>query len=122
MKTEIRVAPRNSLILIMDQAIGRIPDSMNEALVAATPSCIAVGTLCEQDGKTHISLSDDASSLASGLSSVFDGMLDTPTRTLSVCTVLDQALLTLDVVAERTRVQVWTNRDSEPDEIHVVVS
>lgn len=122
MRTEIRVAPRNSLILVMDHAIGRTPDSMNEASVVATPSCIAVGTLCEQDGETHISLSDDASSLAGGLSSVFDGMLDTPTRTLSVCTVLNQALLRLDVGAERTRVQVWTNRDWEPDEIHVLVS
>ena len=122
MKKHIRIAPRNSLILVMDQSVGEIPGSMNKALVAATPSCIAVGTLSEHDGDTLISLSDEPTTLEAGLSLVFDGTLQTPTRKLSLCSVLDETLITSDVPGETTRVQVWANDDSEPDLIHVLVT
>jgi hypothetical protein len=122
MKKEIRLAPKNSVILIMDQSIGEIPKAMNKALVAATPSCIAVGTLCEYDGETLISLSDGVLPPGANMFLVFDGVLRTPTRKLSLCSVLDEALIALDVPTERTRVQIWANDNTEPDQIHVVVA
>ena len=122
MRKYVLLAPRNSLILVMDQSVGEIPESMNKALVAATPSCIAVGTLSEHDGETLISLSDEASPGKVDLSLVFDGVLETPARKLSLCSVLDEALITLDVPAETTCVQVWANDDKEPNEIAVVVT
>ena len=121
MKKEIRIAPRNSVILVMDQSVGEVPKAMNKALVAATPSCIAVGTLSEHDGLTLISLSDAAPPPGTDMSLVFDGVLTTPTRKVSLCSVLDEALVALDVPAESTRVQIWANDDTEPDQIHVAV-
>lgn len=121
MKRRIRLAPKNSLILVMDQSVGEVPESMSNALVAATPSCIAVGTLSEYDGETQVSLSDESSPDKLGLSLVFDGVLETPTRKLSVCSVLDETLVTLDVPTEASRVQIWANDDKEPNEIDVVV-
>jgi hypothetical protein len=93
---------------------------MDTALVAATSSCIAVGTLCEYDGETLISLSDVVLPLGVDMSLVFDGALRTPTRKLSLCSVLNEALITLDVPAESMRVQIWSSDDTEPDRIHVV--
>lgn len=105
----------------MDQSVGEIPESMNESLVAATPSCIAIGTLSEYDGETLISLSDEASLYEVDLFIIFDGVLKTPTRKLSLCSVLDETLITLEVATENTRVQVWVNDDKEPDKINIAV-
>jgi hypothetical protein len=122
MKKEARIAPRNSLILVMDKTVGEVPKSMNKALVAATPSCVAVGTLSEYDGETLISLSDGALPSSAALSLVFEGVLKTPARELSLCSVLDETILTLDVPTDNTRVQIWANADAEPDEVHVVAT
>jgi hypothetical protein len=59
------------VIFIMDQSVGEVPKAMNKALVAATPSCIAVGTLSEHDGETLISLSDGAPPPGTEMSLVF---------------------------------------------------
>lgn len=120
MKKETRISPRNSLILVMDKTVGEVPKTMNRALVAATPSCVAVGTLSELDGETLISLSDGALPSGATLSLVFEGVLKTPARKLSLCSVLDETILELDVPGEKTRVQIWANADAEPDEVHVV--
>lgn len=42
----------------MDKDNGEIPESM-DALVAATPSCIVVGTHSGADGETSVTLFDD---------------------------------------------------------------
>ncbi len=51
-RSNVKVAPINALVLVMDRTKGVIPDSMSQRLVAATSSCIAVGTLSEHDGET----------------------------------------------------------------------
>lgn len=116
---EIRTAPKNSLILVMDQTVGEVPESMAGALVAATNSCVAVGTLSEVEGETLISLSDERLEKRDR-PPVFDGVLSTPSKRLSVCSVLDEPLMSLDVPGLETRVQVWANDDLEPNEIRIV--
>jgi hypothetical protein len=120
---ETRIAPKNSLVLIMDPTIGDVPESMHGSLVAATSSCVAVGTRSELDGETRISISDEplATECASEQYTVFDGLLDTPSKRVSVCTVHDQPIMALDVPGTTTRVQIWANHDSEPDDIRIVV-
>jgi len=121
MRRTIVATPRNSLILVMDRTIGVIPDAMGGGLVAATSSCVAVGTLSEYDGETSISLSDEGKALGFDSTPVFDGMLETPSKVLSICTVLNDVLLELGVPSEKTRVRIWANDVSEPDNIVVVV-
>jgi hypothetical protein len=118
---ETRVAPPNSLVLVMDHTLGNVPDSMNQNLVASTQSCVAVGTLSEADGETFLSLSDETPSRLPNRAPVFDGVLPTPSKRVSVCSVRDEPLLLLDVPASRTRVRVWANHTSEPNEIWIVV-
>lgn len=118
---QTRVAPPNSLLLVMDQTVGKVPDSMNHGLVAATASCVAVGTLSEADGETLILLSDELPSQLQTQLLVFDGVLATPSKKISVCSVVDDSLLVLDVPESSTRVRIWANHAVEPDEIIVVV-
>ena len=118
---ETRIAPPNSLILVMDQSVGRVPDSMNRALVAATPSCVAVGTLCEADGETFISLSDEPPPRLPNQPPVYDSFLPTPSKKLTISSVHYVTLLVVDVPACQTRVRVWANHCSEPNEVWIVV-
>lgn len=122
MRKESLTAPRNSLVLVMDRTVADIPASMSHGLVAATESCVAIGTLSELDGETSISLSDEEADAGSGEAPVFDGVLNTPSGKLSVCSVLDEVLLECDVSSCRSRVRVWANHSSEPDEIRIVVT
>jgi hypothetical protein len=105
----------------MDLASGVIPSEI-KALVSATPSCVAVGTLCEIDGETTISLSDEGVPPGFGPTPVFDGVLQTDSKKLSVCNVLLEVLLEIDVPSKRTRLQIWANdTTSEPDSIAIIV-
>jgi len=114
------IAPPNSVLLIMDRSVGQIPDGMAGALVASTPTCVAIGTLSEHDGTTHVTL-DDASG-SSNSTPTFDGVLDTPGRRLAVCSVLDEVVLEIAVATERTRIRIWANDQAEPNEIQILAS
>ncbi len=116
-----KISPPNSLVLVMDPSIGQIPDSMSGSLVASTSTCIAIGTLSEHDGVTHVSLSDSPD-VAPNVSPTFDGVLETPGNRIAVCSVLDEVILENKVTTSRTRVRIWANDPMEPSEIHIVVT
>lgn len=121
MKQGVDVAPNNSVILIMDRSVGEVPDAMRGKLVAATSSCIAIGTLSEHDGETSIFLSDEGR--PSGMDNpVFEGTLYTPSRVISVCSTLGVILLEMPVISDRIRVQIWANDAIEPDTIEIVTA
>jgi len=123
MKREISITPQNALILVMDETIGVIPDSMNGRLVAATVSCVAIGTISEANGQCLITLADKANSesLDSKWPLIFDGVLDTPSKEISVCSVIGERLIGLHVNEPRTSVKIWANDQREPSEIRIVV-
>jgi hypothetical protein len=110
------VSPPYSIILIVDPSDGEIPSSLNGGLVAATPSCIAVGTRAEDDGLTRISLGS-AAELDHGDQLVFEGKIDTPTQKVCVRSVLGVRWLELAVSERQTAVRVWVNDPREPDQI-----
>lgn len=121
MKITKTFAPSNSLVLVMDSSIGEIPSSIGDALTASTSSCVAVGTLAEMDGETTITLTDSSEGIEpEGL--VFDGVLLTPGKELSVCNVEDEKVLTIPVPSSETRVQIFANDINEPDNIVVLAT
>lgn len=118
-----RLSPPNSVVLVMDRASGEPPRSMGAGAVAATTSCVAIGTLCEVDGQTSVTITDEAveQEAARDLRQVFDGVLATPSREMHVCTVSLESVGSLPVPATQARVQVWTNHSTAPDRVLVVV-
>ena len=103
----------------MDRTVGVVPDSIH-GLIARTSSCIAVGTLPAMQGETLVSLSDGTQVSTRDRQFALDAALETPSKQLSVCSVLDEPLLVLDVPGVKTRVRIWVNDDTEPDEIRIV--
>jgi len=121
MRQTIDTAPSNSLLLILDRTAGIIPQSMDGRLVAATPSCIAVGTLIESEGCTSVTLTDDAIAADPGLDLVIDTSIATPSKSITVCSVLNEMFLQTEVPSQRTRVQIWANDASEPDTLVIAI-
>ncbi len=126
MKTQIRIAPSNSVVLVMDTSIGEIPDpdpeDVGEGVLAATSSCIAVGTLPQIEGDTHILLYDEPAEMDLTGTLAFDGPLEVRSGRMSVVSVLHEPLLGCNAPTPRARVQVWLNDDRLPDEIRIYVS
>ena len=118
--TSTRLAPPNSLVLVEDSSGGEIPMSMNQSLIAATPSCIAVGCRAEDDGETEITLGP-CSCVDAGEQPVFAGLLQTPNRRLAIRTVHGVTLLEMPVPATETTVKIWVNDSREPDHVTVGV-
>ncbi len=116
----IKIAPPNSVVLIMDAEFGDVPQGLSSSVVLSTSSCVAVGCLSEADGLTEISLEKSgASDLRTKPS--FDGFIETPRHKIAVCTVLRKAILEEFVSGQSTRVRVWVNDSHEPDKIVVAV-
>lgn len=118
MKLSARIAPPNSLIFVEDSDGGEVPTSMNQTLIAATTSCIAVGCMSEDAGETEIVLGS-CCGVDTGEQPAFEGMLQTPNRKLVIRTVHGITLLEMPVPATETRLRIWVNDSSEPDRIAV---
>lgn len=96
--SEAVVRAPNSLILVGDPA-GEVPESMGEALVSATSSCVAVGTLSESDGSTTIRLVDDDGVEELPPRLAFEGDLEMSNDRLTVASVLNDIYLERHVEA-----------------------
>lgn len=120
MKESIQIAPPNALVLVMDHAFGVLPNRMGSALVASTPSCVAIGTLADVDGETAVTLTDEWLDFAPA-DLFFDGVLEVPSRELSICNARNEKLMTVALSADTVRVLIYANDASEADEITVLV-
>jgi hypothetical protein len=119
MTTSIEIAPPNSLLLIMDRSWGVVPESMGTPCISATSSCVAVGTYPAPDGSTNVTIDGTPPSEAPPS---FDGTIETPNKTVSVCTTLDEVVHAQPVETERTRLRIWLNDLHVPDRIVIVIS
>jgi hypothetical protein len=115
----IRVSPPNSMVIISDAHRWRVPELsafVPTAGVISTESCIVVFCEMEQDGETSVTVGATYE-IDPGTRPVFDGTLETPTRTAIVSTVEWKQLLRSDVATLQTRVRIWTNRPLCPNEV-----
>lgn len=116
----VTIAPPNSLIFIMDHAFGEIPESMGHGLVTSTDSCVAVATLCEFDGATTVIVGTDPQGVGAEIL-VFEGHLTIPSKQLSVCSALDEELLSMEVSTSHVHLKVYANDATEPNFITILV-
>ena len=113
------IAPPNSLIFIMDTTNDDIPD-VDGGVIVSSSTCVVVGTLSEASGTTCINL-DSGKLRNPNQAPIFDGVLETPSGAIAVMSSHDESLLQVVVEGSQTRVQVWANDNSEPDQIDIFV-
>jgi hypothetical protein len=108
------------VVLIADPIGGQIPDTMRNALIAATSSCIAVGCQSEVDGETEFILGM-THEVNPGDRPEFEGGLDTPNRKVRLASVLGETILEISVREQKTTVRIWVSDHHEPDKVIIGV-
>lgn len=88
--------------------------------IRSSAECINVSCLIFQAGDITVSLSDEDEALNPG-QPAYDGMLATPKGLVLLFDANMPEILSMGVPGRETRVRVWTNHPTEPDEIEIVV-
>lgn len=115
-----RLAPPNSIVIIEDISGGEVPDLIKGSCIAATASCIAVGTLCEIDGETEFRLGT-RSEVDPGTPPIFQGRLKTPSRKVAIRSVPNDIILEMPVPQPEVTISIWVNHPIEPDQVIIGV-
>jgi hypothetical protein len=115
MTSSISISPPNSLLVVTGGATDSIPESIKPGEgFASTPSAIAIACLMDQDGETNVTLGP----VPKGTSRpVYTALLETPNHYVAVWTIEWERLLEARVPTTRTKIQVWTNHPTEPNEV-----
>ena len=118
MAKSARIAPPNSLLVISDRKGGVPPQVTRGTSIWFTSSCIVIGCLAFVDGKTQVTLGA-ARDVDPGIRPAFDGLVETPSHAVTVSTVEREKVLECAVKTIQTRVRIWVNRPTEPDDVIV---
>lgn len=118
--SSISVSAPYSLVLVSG-GTGGLPDQFNGQAVFATSTIIALGTLCEIDGRTRITLAKGDAATGE-LRKVYAGSLHGLEGKLVVETCEGEVLLSCEAEGPVVAIEVFSNHSSEPDEILIVYS
>jgi hypothetical protein len=111
----------NSLLFVRDPSTSGVPEIDGQATVWSTPTCVAISCLPDSEGETEISIGYGDEFGSSRWPLVFDGKLDTPSRTVVVETIHPRTVVEVSVPTRDTRVRVWTNGHPATDKVAIGV-
>ena len=89
-------------------------------LVVSTDCSIAVGCQCGVEGETEFRLGNHLE-VDPGSPPIFRGQLRTPSRKLAIRSVLDDAILEMQVSKPEVAISIWVNHSTVPDMVIVGV-
>ncbi len=112
----------NALLLVMDTTVGIVPESMEGSLVTNTKSCIAVGTRAPSEGETEVILRHGIGEASFLQIKAFDGVIETPSQTITICTVYGEVVVENRVSSKTSRIVVWVDDVAEPTKVEVQVA
>ncbi len=109
-------ALQNGLIFVEDASEGQVPDPFTDEKIQFTTSFVSVAGLHDVDGETELVLGP-ADDVAPDFDAQFDGMIETPTRSVVLSTVPGDHLLKAKVPDTITRIRVWRNHPVWADRV-----
>ena len=112
----------HSLVLLMDYFAGEPPSSFVGRLVTFTPTCVAIGTISEDDGVASVLVTRLPLIDSDELSKVHIGKLRVPSKKLSLVDTNNCILATMEVGTEEINFEVWVDHPSEPENIVIGIS
>lgn len=116
----IVVAPMNLLVFVSDPTATDVPTHGERPRIRSTAECITIPCLYWDEGDTKISMGSFAE-VGEARTPNFDGTIKTPTRRVVVTDVAITEYLSRFVPSFETRIRVWINHPTEPDEILIAV-
>ena len=115
MKKSIDAAPPYSIIFISDADVGEFLEPTG-AHLQWNSSIVSIGCRYYHDGDTRVTLgSFDEVGLAED--PVFDGEISTIGGRIVVFTAHLDIILSTDVSTSKTRIRIWENHPTQPDDI-----
>ena len=125
MTKTVLLSPPKGVLLVMDRDSGQLPafDEFFEDQVAATDSCLALGTANEEQREILVCLTDDPPEIApyAGWPMIFTGRISTPNRELHVCTFDAEIAASCRVQGESTQVTALASGSKQAGEFVVLV-
>lgn len=115
------VAPEYVSFYVTGSLEADIPIGNGRAGVFGTDECLVVTCLYWNDGDTTITLGSFGELPAQSMPLRFDGVLETPSRRLLLYDVHMPEILATDVSDTRTRVRIWSNHETQPDEVVIAL-
>lgn len=114
-----RVAAPKALVLIEDSDGGEMPLLEAGRLIAASPTCIAIG--CASAARTEVVVGGLGLTGAGAAPPAYDGRLATPSRRVAIRTIAGATLMEVTVPTTETRVLVSANAPTEPTTLTIAV-
>jgi hypothetical protein len=121
--TSVAISPPNAIVFVLDPANKKavIPEYLAGNLIAATETCVSVGTQDSVDGETQVTLKFDDSTLPF-LHPIFSGAVATPNGKIAIVTAELQRVLELDVPTEKVSISIWVDDLQNPARVIVIVA
>jgi hypothetical protein len=118
----VTISPPNSILFVLDPTNKDVivPSYINEELIAATETCVSVGTQASVDGEVSVSL-DFGSITPSGFYQTFAGNVAAPGGKVAVVTAEFQRLLELDVPKGKVDLVIWVDDLHNPAQVTVSI-
>jgi hypothetical protein len=116
----VSLAIPNAVFFITGSDTNDVPGIDRGSIIWSTPACIAVGCTPDCDGETRIIIGLSPQ-VNLGSQPVFDGRLETPDRIVSVDIVPGTKVLEQKVPGADTRVRIWVNHPTQPDNVTIAL-
>ncbi len=109
----------NSLLYIKDARARDLPIIDGRGSFWSTASCVAVSCMPDCDGPTEVTIEYPLQSKNIVGELLFDAILDTPSGSIIVETVLAEKVLEQNVLGATTRVRIWTDGFRDTNKIKI---
>ena len=113
-----KYAPENSIVFISDNLDSPAPEHIRGEMVNFNATCVSVCCYPEVDGPTQFYLGN-AAEFDGDMNLVFDGIVETPNKTLIISTVEEHVLLRDTVPDSSTRLRIWISHPQWPEKVVV---
>jgi hypothetical protein len=114
----ITVAPEYVSFYVAGKLSVEIPLDREHRRIVATQDCINIPCLYWNDGDTTITLGP-FDEVDTATEPAFDGMLNTPDNKIILFDAVEPEMASAHVPATQTRIRIWTNHPTEPDDVTI---
>lgn len=120
MHATVRRAAPNSLVLVVSSERPEVPESLAGRAVVATATCIAIGTVAEDDGTVEVTLTDSVLGNGAGVMAG-EFFLSGDSPWLSIEDVYGETWARCEIERGRHFVRVWLSDLIEPERVTVEI-
>lgn len=112
------IAPEYNSVYLASRDIRDVPYNFREKIIPFTSDCISIPCIYWNDGDTHFTVGE-ASEITMATPPTFDGILNTPDKMLVFFDANDPKFASLSVPTIKTRIRVWIDHPTQPENVVV---